>query len=861
MTKVLKPYTIIPDDLYVRRDADRQLEESIEDMGRPPYVLVARQMGKTNLLLRAKRALPKDGDVFVYIDMSNPFTSSRECLRNIIDRVLETSDQVMEAASYTIAKNRELSLPPHTEHGRELRTCLRNISGKLVIILDEIDALTRSSFSDEIFSQIRSVYFERVNFEEFNRLTYVLSGVAEPTEIIKNPKISPFNIGQKIFLNDFSYEEYQHFILKAGLSISSEITDHVFEWTKGNPRMTWDVCSAIEEKISDGKQLTTLDVDQIINELYLTYYDRAPVDHIRDLAANDTSIRNAIIEIQYNKGDTLSDTIRRKLYLSGIISSMSLDGNAVLKNKIIDKSLSIKWLNEINVETKDYYIQGNNAFDATDFYDAYINYSQYLAKEPKDVPSLFYYRFAISCFRLNKYSDALKYLAEFEFNPKEFEDNYLLTVNIKGLCYAYLGKSEDARACFSEVIAASKKNYQYFDSKINLISFDSITATDEDLIKVKADAIETLEEIESFKDNYLEKQYLEMQFSLKIVLGNIYKKLLNTTDALAFYNQALEDAPIYVHPEILYQIYQLDSSYDVKNLVDLIINNQLKPHQFDPLEPFKLTTSILYKVAVLVYKLNQFNFDRLSNYIINELSSNESLNTLKYYLASYINKYLVEDRHIAINLLEEIYKERETIDDPKFNFKILKSLALNHVKPSSYDTTYFNTLRNHRDIVEFDAEDMQVFAKNILSLQEKDLSRRALEIVELGLSFSDNKDSKNWVFNLLFYYYKVIGYRLLNNKSELFKWGNKLLQLLNRDNVIEEPSEHPKASISERELSIIKQEAIRAVNNGRTMSLNSSRKFGRNDIVTVVYGEYDQRIGKYKKFEDDIERGKCRVVI
>ena len=35
MSKILKPYTIIPQDLYVQRDADRQVKNIIADMGRP----------------------------------------------------------------------------------------------------------------------------------------------------------------------------------------------------------------------------------------------------------------------------------------------------------------------------------------------------------------------------------------------------------------------------------------------------------------------------------------------------------------------------------------------------------------------------------------------------------------------------------------------------------------------------------------------------------------------------------------------------------------------------------------------------------------------------------------------------------
>ncbi len=57
MEKVLKKYTTIPEHLYVEREADFQLESIIKEMQSPGYVLVARQMGKTNLLFHAKRKL------------------------------------------------------------------------------------------------------------------------------------------------------------------------------------------------------------------------------------------------------------------------------------------------------------------------------------------------------------------------------------------------------------------------------------------------------------------------------------------------------------------------------------------------------------------------------------------------------------------------------------------------------------------------------------------------------------------------------------------------------------------------------------------------------------------------------------
>ncbi|MCG6461260.1 hypothetical protein K6U44_12470, partial [Vibrio parahaemolyticus] len=38
------------------------------------------------------------------------------------------------------------------------------------------------------------------------------------------------------------------------------------------------------------------------------------------------------------------------------------------------------------------------------------------------------------------------------------------------------------------------------------------------------------------------------------------------------------------------------------------------------------------------------------------------------------------------------------------------------------------------------------------------------------------------------------------------------------------------------------------------------RKYGRNEIVTVIYDEENPQVGKYKNFEDDIKKKKCVIV-
>lgn len=358
MEKALKNYTIIPPSFYVKRSADRQLKTIIDEMGRPGYVLVSRQMGKTNLLLNAKREFEDESTIFVYVDLSNQFETSRDCFRNIIDVALNSHFKHFKDAVLSIHKPREAGqhIPPNTEHESELLKLLRWFHGKVVIILDEVDALTSSNFSDVIFAQIRSVYFAgRTNYPEFSRLTYILSGVAEPSSLIKDKNKSPFNIGDKIYLDDFNYNEFSLFVEKLAFSAFKEAIGRVFEWTNGHPRMTWDLCSKLEDKFIENHTLTCADVDSSVFLLFTKDFDHAPVDHIRDLVQNNYEIRKAVRSL-INGDNDIADNLKTSLYLAGIIKSdYNVNSIVTIKNNIISACLKIEWLDSIDVINKSYF--------------------------------------------------------------------------------------------------------------------------------------------------------------------------------------------------------------------------------------------------------------------------------------------------------------------------------------------------------------------------------------------------------------------------------------------------------------------------------------------------------------------------
>src|SRR4029434_3634128 len=79
---------------------------------------------------------------------------------------------------------------------------------EIVIFVDEIDTVRSLPFStDEFFAGIREFYNRRTEDEELERLTFCLLGVALPSDLIRDTRTTPFNIGRRIELHDFTEAE------------------------------------------------------------------------------------------------------------------------------------------------------------------------------------------------------------------------------------------------------------------------------------------------------------------------------------------------------------------------------------------------------------------------------------------------------------------------------------------------------------------------------------------------------------------------------------------------------------------------------------------------------------------------------
>ena len=866
MPKILKPYTIIPLDLYVQRDADRQIKNIIHDMGRPGYVLVSRQMGKTNLLLNAKRKLETPADVFVYIDLSNPFESAKSCFENIVDTAIETNVEKFDVVAKVIQERRKelRDTPPHKQHTNELRLLINAIEGKFVIILDEIDALTTTQYSDQIFAQIRSIYFSRVNFKELEKLTYIISGVIEPNEIIKDPKISPFNIGQKIFLNDFNREEFEQFIINSELTLGQEIRDRIFYWTSGNPRMTWDVCSEVENRLKT-EELTSDLIDKIVNQIYLTTFDKPPIDNIRELVSKDREIRNSIVEIEYKKGKEVSDKIKNKLYLSGIIN---YDENDIhIKNEIIKQSLNLEWIKSLEEEDRGLFGIALDYFDKEEYKASITAFNKFLDNTSSNEieKSSCYYKIGIAYFKLNEYQKSIDYLNKTSFDVDDEAIFFYSTLNYKGTAYYYLDKIEESLNSLRSIIDSGRKDVEYARALINY----GLTLLKSSENKQQEEAVEIFQGI--INETGIKKEKLKEPFvnELKAIAHNNLAKIQaangSINEATFNYKQAIKFSKGNKKPSISFALLKITADeiekFEMLNgIIDLLTGEETKPIKNDPENPIDFSFDELRNIAIYTFlNFNDTLFNKLKPHL-SHLGDKPLLQHLYDLCIFSIN--VNSDWETGIKLLNYIYENINKQDKPIDNetrYKTLKLLAyFTKTQESTGKHTEYLSLFAKERLEMVDYLDMEIFAKLIYSLSERKKYQEALKYVNLINSIRPSIPESNLINYLVIYHLELNIYFYLNNRQKAVQKAEEIILLVNDEKVKLQNSN----LLGETGLEVIRQNAESILHPTASIQtpIKTAKTYGRNQVIKVRYKDGTILETKFKKVKNDLNSGACFVL-
>ncbi|MDB5024281.1 MAG: hypothetical protein JWP78_2036 [Mucilaginibacter sp.] len=845
--KILKKYTTIPEHLYVNRIADTQLKAIIEEMQRPGYVLVARQMGKTNLLFHAKRTLENENRLFVYVDLSNLYENEQDCYRNIIDNILEPNATLFGPVEHEILKTRELQLPPHNEYSRSLRIVLNHFKGDLVIVLDEIDALKSIRYSDNIFAQIRSNYFSRTNFPEFERLTYVLSGVIEPTELIRDKNKSPFNIGDKIYLDDFTLDEHEAFITKSRLKIDSFISSEIFRWANGNPRLTFDICSAIEDDIIKDAAITKELIYAIIKQKYLTSFDIAPIDHIRELVRTSKEIRNAIKNIHNKKYAELSDEVKRKLYLYGIINS-KFDEPTTIKNKIIEQSLTDEWIKSLEKRATSSLTYGLAQFDNKEYQETIETLQDYLGSGNPSVNEIEVSNYYIgrSFYYLREFEKAIEYFSK-DYNTAPYNGN---SKSFLGISKLATGDGEAGRAILEKIIEEPIEKYAYHNSLLNLaINLDSNESE-------KATALLERLFASTFEDGNegKEEELNELRTLSLYYQGDLLYQKGQNSQAAQKVSEALKYASLPNSLVLTNFLYQLSSPKD-KNLkhelVNRIISNNLLPEKYQS-TPISFTEKHLNMYIGELFDGSDLSLvETLLEYTIQNVYKST---VPKYELAytsvpasapnrSHILNYLLANKaNVPDETLILVYKE------------LLNANTKHSDSFLNYFKSYLPLFQNPNFAVT--SADIYLFALAIKINSDHFKIREALELCDIlkqRITLSDDDDLK-FESVIIYYWYSNLYFSQKDTEKAVW-YADETLKII-------ENNSHKKASmIDEKGLKQIADQMIVIKRSSiSNIPFVRSKKYGANEWVKVQYLDGSTAERKYKKVEADILAERCKII-
>jgi WD40 repeat protein len=335
---------------YVERQADKELFSELQ-RNQFCHVLTARQMGKSSLMLRTAARLRDSGVNVAVLDLTaiGQNLTPEQWYSGLVLQLGERLDVEDQVFDFWIAHTH---LGPMQRWIEALRkVVLLHIIGQLVIFIDEIDAVRSLNFStDEFFAGIRECYNLRQIDEEMKRLTFCLIGVATPSDLIRDTRTTPFNIGTRIELNDFTNEEALS--LADGLRYESQQNHatlrRIIYWTSGHPYLTQRVCQTI---IQRQKLPGTVDVNNLIEELFFSKQAHDNDDNLIFVqerllrsGADLTALLNLYGKVRRGKTvqDIDSDPLISILRLSGITRGEK--GLLRVRNRIYAHVFDLTWV-------------------------------------------------------------------------------------------------------------------------------------------------------------------------------------------------------------------------------------------------------------------------------------------------------------------------------------------------------------------------------------------------------------------------------------------------------------------------------------------------------------------------------------
>ncbi|CAN2040429.1 hypothetical protein GMMP15_1730004 [Candidatus Magnetomoraceae bacterium gMMP-15] len=220
-------------NFYIVRDADKNVLSAME---RPRAIVTIHgpwQSGKSSLIK-------------VHVAIQNKQDRIRAVIINfktISNKEFQSLNTIWQAIASEIAE--QLSLKtydwnPDAGHDSNFSRFLAHSifddeDKPLLICFDEIERLFNLPIKSEFFSTVRAFYNKGATILNWKKVSWILATSLEPSLLIDNFNVSPFNIGLREKLDMFSQQEIKESASYHGLTLKPEDLDNIMEYIGGNP--------------------------------------------------------------------------------------------------------------------------------------------------------------------------------------------------------------------------------------------------------------------------------------------------------------------------------------------------------------------------------------------------------------------------------------------------------------------------------------------------------------------------------------------------------------------------------------------------------------------------------------------------
>jgi WD40 repeat protein len=338
---------------YVTRRADTDLYEGLA-LGKFCYALTPRQMGKSSLMIRAGARLREEGVGVAVLDLTaiGQNLDAEQWYGGLLNQIGQQLNLEEELLEFWEEHPQIGPLQRWMQAIREV--VLARSQSRLVIFIDEIDAVRNLPFStDEFFAGIRECYNRRAEDAELKRLAFCLLGVATPPDLIRDTRTTPFNIGQRIELTDFTEAEAAPLAqgLKCEDKIANALLKRILYWTGGHPYLTQRLCLAVAQINPQSAIRNPQSVDRLCDELFLSTRARELDDNllfVRERILRSEADLAGLLDLysrvrsQKRVRDDDTNPLVGILRLSGI--TRAREGYLYVRNRIYERVFDPVWI-------------------------------------------------------------------------------------------------------------------------------------------------------------------------------------------------------------------------------------------------------------------------------------------------------------------------------------------------------------------------------------------------------------------------------------------------------------------------------------------------------------------------------------